>query len=241
MKHLTLLLLALVSCSLWAKGDLTSEMDALGANKDLMKKAKAIDPHNKVRVVQSREVNRTTRFELGLSYGMAMGGDPYIRSDVLGAQLDFHFTPRWSIGGRYYDISNSLNSEGKSVFEAAQRERERGNTNYRNPAVAYAKDAWLGVINWYPIYGKLSLFDSVISQFDLYLLGGAGQINLDTGSTPLFTAGAGAGLWLTQHISTRLEARWQGYKDQPGRSSGVDEGTRDINQTLITATVGFLL
>lgn len=238
MKHVTYLLIALMSLNLWAQdnGDLSTEMDALGANRDLMRKAKAIDPKNKVRVVQNREVSRTMRFEVDLDYGMALGGDPYVKSDVLGGQLNFHITPRFSIGGRYYDISNSLNSEGKAVFEDA---KSRNNNNYRAPAVAYADDAWLAVANWYPVYGKLSLFEKAISQFDLYLLAGAGQINLDTGSTPLYTAGGGAGIWLTQHIATRLEARWQGYKDQPGRNYGYNIN-RDINQTILTATVGFL-
>ncbi len=241
MKHLTLIFMALLSLNVWAKENLSGKMDALGANRELMRKAKAIDPNNKVRVVQAREVSRTMRLELGLDYGMALGGDPYVSSSVLGGKFDFHLTPRWSVGARYHDISNSLNSEGKSVFNDARSRRAAGDTNFRSPAVAYADSSWLGVINWYPIYGKMSLFDSVISQFDLYLLGGAGQIQLDTGSTPLYTAGVGAGIWLTQHISTRLEARWQGYKDQPGREDGVRESARDINQTMITATVGFLL
>ncbi len=239
MKHLQLLLIALFACSAWAAADLTGEMDALGANKDLMKKARAVDPRNTVRVVQTREVSRTNRLEVGLDYGMAMGGDPYVTSDVVGAQVNFHFTPRFSIGARYYDISNKLNGEGKSVFDQAYDRRQNGDTNFRDPAVAYASDAWLTVLNWYPIYGKMSLFDNTISQFDLYLLGGGGQINLDSGTSTLITAGAGAGIWLTQHLSTRIEARWQGYKDVPGQRYGYTD-SRDINQTIISASVGAL-
>ena len=32
---------------------------------------------------------------------------------------EFHVTPHYSIGARYYNISNSLNAEGKSVTDAA--------------------------------------------------------------------------------------------------------------------------
>jgi hypothetical protein len=36
-----------------------------------------------------------------------------------------------------------------------------------------------------------------------------------------------------------LEARWQGYQDKVW--DGIESQARDINQTLLTATVSFLL
>lgn len=238
MKRLTLILISLMAFNAWSD-DLSGKMDALGANKDLMKKARAIDPHNRVRVVQNREVDRYWRVELGLNYGMATGGDPYVNTDILGGQMDFHITPRWSLGARYYNSNNNLNSEGKKVFEAAEAEAAAGNNNFRRPGVDYAKDTWLVVGNWYPIYGKMNLFDVTVSQFDVYLLGGAGQVNLESGSAPTYTAGLGFGVWFTQHFASRLEARWQGYQDSVW--DGFESRTRDINQTLLTATVSFLL
>lgn len=239
MKYFNLLLIGFLSVNTWA-ADLTKEMDALGANKDLLKKAKAIDPQNRVRIVQNRDVDRHMRLEMGLNGGMVTGGDPYTNSNVIGGQLDFHFTPHWSVGARYLDISNSLNGEGKKVFEDAEAKRAANQTGFRQPGIDWAKDAWLGVINWYPIYGKMNLFDAGISQFDIYFLGGAGQINLNSvGPTPLYTAGGGVGLWLTNHFATRLEARWQGYRDQI--YDGIETHKRNIDQTILTATVSFLL
>lgn len=238
MKRLTLLALSLLAINAWSD-DLTSKMDALGANKDLMRKAKAIDPHNRVRVVQNREVDRHMRLELGLNYGMAAGGDPYVNTSVLGGQMDFHLTPRWSVGARYYNNNNTLTAEGKQVFDDAEARAAANNANYRRPAIDYAKDIWLGVLNWYPVYGKMNLFDAGISQFDIYFLGGAGQVNLSSGSSPAYTAGGGVGVWFTQHFATRLEARWQGYSDKV--YDGIETRDRDINQTMLTATVSFLL
>lgn len=239
MKHLILALTAICALNTWA-ADLTQEMDALGANRELMKKARAIDPNNKVRVVQNREVSRTMRLEFGLNYGTVAGGDTYLNSNMIGGQLDFHVTPHWSVGARYYDVSNTLSSEGKDVFDDAQARKRAGDTNYRDPGIDYAKSTWLTVVNWYPIYGKMSLFESAVSQFDIYLLGGAGQSRLGSGfTTPVYTAGGGVGLWLTKHISTRLEARWQGFKDHPDHINTANQ--RDVNQTILTATVGFLL
>lgn len=238
MRRLSLILISCLALNAWA-GDLTSEMDALGANRELMKKARAIDPQNRIRVVQNREVDRYYRMELGVNYGMAAGGDPYVNTNLLGGQLDFHFTPRWSMGARYYNASNALNSEGRKVFDDAEARRRAGDNSFRRPGVDYAKDQWLGVVNWYPMYGKVNLFDISITQFDIYVLGGAGQVNLNSGTAPLFTAGGGVGIWWNQHFSTRLEARWQGYSDRV--FDGESIVSRDINQTLLTATVGFLL
>lgn len=239
MKFFNFLLLSLFCVNAIA-ADLTKEMDALGANKELMKKVKAVDPNNRVRVVQNRDVDRYLRFELGLNGGAALGGDPYSNTSIIGGQLDFHLTPHWSIGGRYENIANSLNGEGKKVFENAESGRNTNTPGYRQPGIDWAKSSWLALINWYPIYGKMNLFDVGISQFDIYLLGGAGQINLaSSGMTPLYSAGAGVGLWLTQHFSTRLEARWQGYQDSI--FDGVETHKRNIDQTVLNMSIGFLL
>ncbi len=240
MKHASLILIALFALNTYA-GDLTSDMDALGANRELMKKARAIDPNNRMRVVQNREVNRNFRLEFGMNFGMAAGGDPYLDSSILGGQIDLHLTPRWSVGGRFYNINNTLNSEGRNVFDEAKRRDEAGDKTGVVPGLDGAKNKMLAVINWYPIYGKMSIFDAGISQFDLYLLAGGGSTKLNSGYTEaVVTAGGGVGVWLTKHISTRLEARWEGYKDHPYRGEKASQ-KRDVNETIFSATLGFLL
>lgn len=234
MKHLTLILLSLMTLNAFAAADLTGEMDALGANKDLLKKARAIDPQNRVRVVQNRDVDRRLRLEIGVNGALVEGGDPYVNTNVLGGSLDFHITPRWSVGARYSNYSNTMTSEGKRVYEDA-----KANPNFRVPSIDYAKNAWLAVVAWYPMYGKINMFDVGISQFDVYFLGGAGQVMLNSGTEPMYTAGGGVGFWLAQHMSMKFEARWQGYKDHP--SVGSEVFNRNINETVLGASIGFLL
>jgi outer membrane beta-barrel protein len=238
MKRMSLFIL-LTTLALQAHAsNLAQKMDALGANKDLMKKARAIDPENRVRVVQNREVDRTWRLEIGGIMGMSEGGDAYLDTSVLGAAVDLHITPRWSVGGRYYNYKNDLTKEGKRIFDDASVRAPKDPT-YVVPGVDPAQDEFLGVLSWYPIYGKLNLFDATVSQFDLYVLGGAGTIRTGSGSSPVYTAGGGAGIWLTQHFSTRLEARWQTYQDKIETSQLSYK--RNMNETLLTMTVGFLL
>lgn len=236
MKFLSLILISLMAASAWAATDLTSEMDQLGANKDLMRKARAIDPQNRVRVVQNREVDRHMRLELGANAALVEGGDPYVNSNTLGLNLDFHFTPHWSLGARYSSYSNSLTSEGKRVYDDAANDPTH---TFRVPGVDYAKNSWLAIGSWYPIYGKLNLFDLGISQFDIYFLGGAGQVALQSGTEALYTAGGGVGIWLAQHLSTRLEARWQGHTDHPQFTG--ETINRNVNETILSLTIGFLL
>lgn len=239
MKLYQLLIVALFAGQALA-ADLTQQMDSLGANKELMKKARAIDPENRVRVVQNRDVDRYMRLELGVNGGAVLGGDPYTNTNIIGGHLDFHITPRWSVGARYQNIANSLNNEGKRTFEAAETGRVAQTPGYRQPGIDWGKESWLAVLNWYPIYGKLNLFDLGISQFDIYMLGGAGQINLQSsGMTPMYTAGAGVGFWLTQHFATRFEARWQGYQDKI--YDGFNTSKRNIDQTVLNMSISFLL
>ncbi len=230
MKNFMLVLISLISIEAYA--DLTNQMDALGANKDLMRKAKAIDPENRVRVVQNREVDRTTRLEIGVGAGFVEGGDPYTDVSTFNAQAEFHIIPQFSLGGRYNTYTNARNAEGRRVDDVA---RSINNPNYYVPGRDYARSSWLATANWYPIYGKLNLLDISVAQFDVYLLGGAGQITLGSGVVPLYSAGGGIGVWLSKHISTRFEARWQGYNDTP--FTGV---SRSINQTILSASMGFL-
>jgi hypothetical protein len=71
MKHLKLIILlaSALSCSAWA--DLDSDLRGLGGNKELIRRARGLDPKNKVSVVQNRAVDRDLRLELGINYGLA--------------------------------------------------------------------------------------------------------------------------------------------------------------------------
>lgn len=227
----------LVNTSAYAeekKAGVVSQFDSLGSTEDLVNKSKALDPDNKVRVVQKRKVDRNLRLELAGHYGMINGGDSYISTNNTGAQLEFHMTPRWSLGVRYDKYYSRLTREGNSAFEEAEAARAIGN-NYRIPDLDYPLDSNLVTLSWYPIYGKLNLFDMAVTHFDIYFLGGTGKMSLESGATNLNTVGGGLGFWFTQNFATRFELRYQGYEDK------VYSGSRKMDTFVMNISAGLML
>lgn len=211
--------------------NIDQQLGSLGDNQEIIEKARALQPNNTMKIVQRRQVDRDLRLELGLSYGYVAGGDTYITTQNLGANLDFHITPRWSIGARYIDNRNSLTPEGQRIFDAAAAKQ----SGVSVPDVDFPLSTYMAVVNFYPVYGKVSWFESSVSQFDLYLLAGAGQVKLTSGTSAVYTAGVGMGVWWNSWFTSRFEARYQNYKDK------VYTGERSIDALVMNVGIGFLL
>jgi outer membrane immunogenic protein len=215
--------------------DVSKDLDSLGGDAAMIKMAQSLDSGNRARIVQGRSVDRYSRFEIGLNYGGVGGGDAYLSTKNIGLALDFHFTPRWSAGVRYFDYSNNLTSEGDRIFQQARQAYNQQGRSYLISDIDYPLNAMMAVINWYPIYGKTSLFETKVAQFDMYLLAGGGQISLSSGKTTIYTGGAGVGFWISNHFTARAEVRYQNYNDQ------VITGPRKIDTVVGTLGLGFLL
>ncbi|MEY4616458.1 MAG: hypothetical protein RJB66_1418 [Pseudomonadota bacterium] len=229
-----LVIACLIGC-LFTQVLFAADWDSLGSSKALLNKAKALDPDNKVRVVQKRAVDRDLRFELSGHYGLLNGGDSYVKTQTGGAQVEFHINPRWSVGYRYDNYFNALTTEGEAIYKQTANAIANGN-QASLPEINFPLSSHLATISWYPIYGKLNLFDKAITQFDLYLVAGAGSIFLDSGERSALTSyGGGAGLWFTQHFMARMEMRYQGYKDSLYTSAP------QVNNMAMHLSLGFLL
>lgn len=227
MKNLSFILISslLLSANLYAESKLMKNLGSLGANKKIIKRVNELDPENKIRIVQKRLVDRNSRVEINMGYGFITGGDPALSTKVLNANLEYHLNPKWSLGLRYTSYDNDpSSSEIASLDQGATRSD-----------LDLAKQSNLVTLSWYPLYGKMNMLDMGIAQFDLYTLVGLGQIELDSGKTSMYSVGMGLGMWMNKYISTRLELRYQGYKDV------IYTGERNIDQTVISASIGFLL
>lgn len=216
--------------------DLKKEFATLGDSQEVVERIKNLDNDQKVRVVQNRMVDRNNRLEMDLNYAYSGGGDSYVKTQNLGAKAEYHINPRWSLGVEYQRAYNALTPEGESQFDKAlaAQKIDPASTD-RFPAVDYPLNSQLATISYYPIYGKLNLFDSGIAQFDIYAQLGYGRISLYSGSTSLASAGIGAGIWLSQRVTTRIEVRYQKYKDL------LKTDDRDQSNLQALASLGVLL
>ncbi|UOF02305.1 outer membrane beta-barrel domain-containing protein [Bdellovibrio reynosensis] len=246
MRTLTLLSSALVTFSLLAAPALASstksakqinasqDIDTLGGNKDLMEMATKIKSESRSRIVQQRMVDRNNTLEFGLSYGSVFSGDAYLKTQTVGFQVDYHITPRWSLGARYLDFGSTLSAEGQRIFDDARASYNAGG-RATIVDIDAPQNATMAVLNWYPIYGKTSFLDMGVNQFDIYLLAGGGSMNLASGNTSLLTAGVGLGAWITKHVSARAEIRMQKYEDQ------LVTGARNLNTVVGSLGLGWIL
>lgn len=224
----------------WAAGsadsNLKKEFQTLGDNKAVIERVKKMDSQQKVRIVQNRLVNRNHRIELAANFGSLFGADTYVKTSNLGAQLQYHLTPNWSFGVEYLKAYNSLSAEGQRQYDAAYACQQQGpGCPQRFAGVDFPLETTMATISFYPIYGKLNIFDSAIAQFDVYTLIGYGQKKLNSGTTDSLAAGLGVGIWLNNHFTSRLELRYENYKDM------LDIKSRQQNSVTAIASVGVLV
>lgn len=214
--------------------NVAEDVDTLGGNEDLIKMAQSLKSQTRTRIVQDRIVDRKNKIEFALSYGGVVGGDSYLQTQSFGIAANYHISPRWSLGAQYFDFTNKLTAEGNRVFNQ-YRTNSKNQVRARAVDVDYPLSATMAVVNWYPIYGKTSFLDLGITQFDIYLIGGAGQIELSSGPTSILSAGVGVGVWLSQHLSMRVEFKYQNYRDKP------ITGARELNIGMVNAGMGWIL
>lgn len=230
-----ILALALIS-GFEANADIMQDFDSLGGNDVLLDKAQSIRPESKIQVVQDRIVDRRSRNEFALETGMVAGGFSYLDSNFVGLNYQFHITPRWSIGAKYSYYFNELSPEGKSLISKYDQLAAGQNTDTPYvPELDFPEQSYMALVNWYPFYGKLNLYDLGILHFDFYLLGGYGQVQLDSGDTDTWSAGGGMGMWFSQHLTSRFEVRYQNYAVESF------EGSRALDLTVLSLNLGYML
>jgi len=222
--------------------DLMKDFDSLGGNKVLLDEAKSLSPDKRVKIVQKRIVNRFKRFEFLPEYEHVTSGEnSYLDTNSLAMSTQFHLNPHISFGLKYVYNMNKLTNEGKTLITTAQRRADlsgRVHDELKDPFIPqlnWPKEEKLAFVNFYPIYGKMNVFDMGVVQFDVYGLLSGGKIKLRYNSSNLYQAGLGIGLWWSQHLTIRLEVKYQTYK------ANYYDQTRKVENSAVSLGVGFLL
>lgn len=209
----TLIILVALMMSSVSYAQVEQEIDSFGGNEALYLKAKALNPEVETEVVQSRFTPRTNRFEFAPETSAVFGGDAYNQTKNAGMNIHYHINPSWSVGVKYNYSFNTLTPEGKEMVKRAEQASEANPQapNYLFPQVIYPKSELMGLVNWYPVVGKLSFGRFGVAHFDTYLTAGYGNLELSNGNTSSATLGVGMGFWLTPKITTRVEYRAHQY------------------------------
>lgn len=224
MKKLILPFLILVAINS-AQADIMEDFDSLGGNNILLDKAKSLEPDKDIQIVQNRVVRRENRHELSPEASMVLGGDSYLSTNFTGLSYNYHLNPRWSLGARYGYASNRLRSEGKNLID------QMGFI----PDLDWPEHLVMGHLTYYPFYGKFSFFNSGIVHFDFYATLGAGNMITKTDSSMTYTGGVGIGLWISQHLTSRIEFRYQNYESQR------KTGSSSLDLTVATFSLGYMI
>lgn len=227
MKMLILLIMGLF-CSV-ASADIMQDFDSLGGNDQLLEKAQALRPETRIEVVQDRIVDRRNRLEISPEFTSVLGGDAYLETYTSGLNVQYHITPRWSIGANYGYANNYRTDELNDLIGFKDK------NNQAVPEMDWMKQSYQATVNWYPMYGKFNLYDLGIVHFDVYAIGGIGEVELRSGKTSTWSTGGGIGLWWSQHLTTRLEMRYQTY------TSKRFDGSTDMELTVASLAIGYML
>lgn len=218
-----------------ANAGVSKDLESLGGNRAVEERAGRLSSTSQSAVVQGRSVDRNNRIEIAGMYAPLASGNSFLYTQTAGAQLDYHIVPQFSLGVRYEQAFNSLTPEGKQNLDVARRQQSTTGTYDGYADIDYPDRSIMGTASWYMFYGKMNFFDVRVIQFDIYSIGGAGQMTTSRNQSLTWTAGGGIGFWLTNHLTSRFELRYQTYKDKPYT------GERDLNLIVANFAFGVLL
>lgn len=216
--------------------EVLKDFDSLGGNEELLKKVMS-DSSKKIELVQNRIVNRVNRWEISPEFKHVANGNTYLNSSSVGLSVRYHFNPYWTVGLKYNHFTNKLTPEGKSVMDDAVAAYE-SNSNASIaiiPELNWLKSSAIGLVSYYPIYGKANLFNKGIIHFDMYGTLGAGKMQLRNGGTTTFLGGVGFGFWISRYLTSRIEYNYQVY------TAKFQSGKKRLGMNSVAFSVGLLL
>lgn len=188
---------------------------------------------DRVKSIQRKVFLKTHRFELLPTIFVSVN-DPYYSKWGGAVRGSFFLSDTVAIGAHvsFYEL---LPTDDVRTAKANFQSR-----------IFYSQPKWsaLGTVEWSPIYGKATIFNTII-HFDGFILGGLGAVWTDTSSTPLNSSnpsqgsrgpsiagelGIGLRFMTTDWLSVNLALIDTAYVDQPaGTTKGAIQNILAIN------------
>lgn len=165
--------------------------------------------------VRRKLLYRSTRLELSPSFGVTLG-DAYTQNVMVGANAAFHLTNDIGFQAAFHlGVVHPGTSLRESLLGTVPNSRQQN--------ISFSRIAWIGELEgtYVPLFGKFSIMDGVILNYDLHLLGGVAFINqaadpaiaggaVDDGLVsvgPGAVLGGGIRLFMTDGISLNIDVR----------------------------------
>ncbi len=200
-----------------AEGDLNidviDELATSGTDTTTVKttKSRATEAVEEIYAVQQIYALRNRRLELAPSLGFTVN-DPYVSHPSVGVALNYWWTNVLAVGGSFLWYQGLENESDLNFFA-------RRSTRLAVPITEYQLGAHLN-FSYVPLYGKFSMFNKYIFQWDAYVVGGLGALR--TRPVPVvdpeirqfdfdwrlaFNAGVGLRVFLTRYFAVFTELR----------------------------------
>jgi outer membrane beta-barrel protein len=194
-------------------GDVLAELTAEGgpAEEKVEGEARQSEVAEEIYAVQRMYVVRGGRFELAPSLAFTVN-DPYVSHPALAIGLNYWVTNVLAVGANFLWYQG-VESESDLNFSV------RRSTRLAVPITEYQLGAHLN-FTYVPIYGKFTMFNSAIFQWDSYLVGGVGMMrtrpvavvdpavrSYDFDWRVAFNAGIGIRVFVTRYFTVFGELR----------------------------------
>jgi outer membrane beta-barrel protein len=173
-------------------------------------------------VVQNRRYSNEGHFELDLLTG-SISSDPFYSTASYGASLGYHLSPNLSL----HALAWKASTQDSDAYRQLRIEAPSADL-YRN-----APKSFYGLqVNENLLYGKASLFGKMIIYVDLFLLGGLGMTNTETGTNPTPFIGLGQKIHLNSFAVLDLDYRIMRYSESVKNSSGSTHERTNVTDVL---------
>ena len=223
-----LLMALLPAPAAWAEGE-ASEADAAGSDAD--RGEWFWGRKRSVRVLQRRAFSKSKRLEVAVIGGM-IPNDPFVLYSALGIRVSYFVAESLSIGATVVKPFAHATGLGSQIFD--EYEQKFDSRKNLHQALFYH----INVLEWTPLYGKLSLLGLHILHFDAGISGGFGLLHSaaklvtfrgteaedETDIKALFTFGVGARFYLNDWMAVRADIQ-QYFYPKPKTLGGISHPT----------------
>ncbi len=209
-------------------------------------------PIESSQVVRRKLLFRSTRLEVAPLVGFTLA-DPFNRNILAGANAGFHLTNEFGIGATFgYSLANPETSLSESLKDPASNVPADQLNDF-----ATTRINWVASVegSYVPLFGKLSIMNGLILNYDFHLIFGVGFINqagvAATGvdnlasdnvatSTVAPTVGIGTRFYINDFLSFNTELRDYIYSS-PVISNGLNNDADLQNRLMLSLGISIFL